>query len=176
MVLTVALIAFMSRNLEPAAASVVLCSIGIGLVTTICIVVLNTVRGFTNEVPVPPMILLGVLSIIAFTSISDDSSTVSLDLQPELVSPDVYRVLFEDEKMKVIEVEHEPGESDDFHGHHPMTWYAVQGGTLEMTTEDGSVSVVEIKTGQVGRPLQGQVHKAKNIGDTKFKAILFEEK
>ena len=41
MVLTVALIAFMSRNLEPAAASVVLCSIGIGLVTTICIVVLN---------------------------------------------------------------------------------------------------------------------------------------
>ena len=102
----------MSRNLEPAAASVVLCSIGIGLVTTICIVVLNKVRGFTDEIPVPPMILLGVLSIIAFTSISDDSSTVSLDLQPELVSPDVYKVLFEDENMKVIEVEHEPGESD----------------------------------------------------------------
>ena len=33
-----------------------------------------------------------------------------------------------------------------------------------------------LMTGQVGRPLQGQVHKAKNIGDSKFKAILFEEK
>ena len=58
MVLAVALIAFMSRNLEPAAASVVLCAIGIGLVATICIVVLNTVRGFTDEIPVPPMLSL----------------------------------------------------------------------------------------------------------------------
>ena len=57
-----------------------------------------------------------------------------------------------------------------------MTWYAIQGGMLEMTTEDGSVSEVEIKTGQVCRQLQWQVHKAKNIGDTKFKAILIEEK
>ena len=64
--LTVALIAFMSRNLEPAAASVVLCAIGIGLVTTICFVVLNKVRGFSDEIPIPPMVLLGVLSIIAF--------------------------------------------------------------------------------------------------------------
>ena len=175
-VLTVALIAFMSRELGQAEANTILCAIGTGLVTTICFVVLNKLRGFSDEIPVPPMILLGVLSIIAFTSISDDSSTVSLDLQPELVSPDVYKVLFEDENMKVIEVEHEPGESDDFHAHHPMTWYAVQGGILEMTAEDGLVSVVEIKTGQVGRPLQGQVHRAKNIGDSKFKAILFEEK
>ena len=68
MVLTVALIAFMSRNLEPAAASVVLCAIGVGLVTTICFVVLNKVRGFSDEVPIPPMILLGVLSIIAFVA------------------------------------------------------------------------------------------------------------
>ena len=68
MVLTVALIAFMSRNLEPAAASVVLCAIGIGLVTTICFVVLNKVRGFSDEIPIPPMILLGVLSIIAFVA------------------------------------------------------------------------------------------------------------
>ena len=68
MVLTVALIAFMSRNLEPAAASVVLCAIGIGLVTTICFVVLNKVRGFSDEVPIPPMVLLGVLSIIAFVA------------------------------------------------------------------------------------------------------------
>ena len=66
MVLTVALIAFMSRNLDQEAASVVLCAIGVGLVTTICFVVLNKVRGFSDEVPIPPMILLGVLSIIAF--------------------------------------------------------------------------------------------------------------
>jgi quercetin dioxygenase-like cupin family protein len=175
-VLTVALIAFMSRDLGQAEANTILCAIGTGLVTTIIFVLLNKVRGFATEIPVPPLVLLGTLSIIAFTSISDDTSTVSSELQPEIVSPDVYRVLFEDENIKVIEVEHEPGESDDFHGHHPMTWYAVQGGTLEMTAEDGSVNVVEIKTGQIGRPLQGQVHKAKNVGDTKFKAILFEEK
>ena len=68
MVLTVALIAFMSWNLEPAAASVVLCAIGIGLITTICFVVLNKVRGFSDEIPIPPMVLLGVLSIIAFVA------------------------------------------------------------------------------------------------------------
>ena len=68
MVLTVALIAFMSRNLDQEAASVVLCAIGIGLVTTICFVVLNKIRGFSDEVPIPPMILLAVLSIIAFVA------------------------------------------------------------------------------------------------------------
>ena len=68
MVLTVALIAFMSRNLDQEAASVVLCAIGVGLVTTICFVVLNKVRGFSDEVPIPPMVLLGVLSIIAFVA------------------------------------------------------------------------------------------------------------
>ncbi len=97
-VLTVALIAFMSRDLAQAEANTILCAIGTGLVTTISFVVLNKVRGFSDEIPVPPMILLGVLSIIAFTSISDDSSTVSLDLQPELVSPDVYKVLL---KMRI---------------------------------------------------------------------------
>ena len=176
MVLSMALIAFMSKDLDQNAMSVILCAIGIGLVATITIVVLNKARGFSPEIPVPPLVLLGVLSIIAFTATPEEKVSVAADLNPELVSPDVYRVLFEDENVKVIEVEHEPGESDDFHGHHPMTWYAVQGGTLEMTAEDGSVNVVEIKTGQVGRPLQGQIHKAKNIGDTKFKAILIEEK
>ncbi len=176
MVLSMALIAFMSKDLDQNAMSVILCAIGIGLVATITIVVLNKARGFSPEIPVPPLVLLGVLSIIAFTATPEEKVSVAAELNPELVSPDVYRVLFEDENVKVIEVEHEPGESDDFHGHHPMTWYAVQGGTLEMTAEDGSVNVVEIKTGQVGRPLQGQIHKAKNIGDTKFKAILIEEK
>ncbi len=176
MVLSMALIAFMSKDLDQNAMSVILCAIGIGLVATITIVVLNKARGFSPEIPVPPLVLLGVLSIIAFTATPEEKVSVAAELNPELVSPDVYRVLFEDESVKVIEVEHEPGESDDFHGHHPMTWYAVQGGTLEMTAEDGSVNVVEIKTGQVGRPLQGQIHKAKNIGDTKFKAILIEEK
>ena len=176
MVLSMALIAFMSKDLDQNAMTVILCAIGIGLVATITIVVLNKARGFSPEIPVPPLVLLGVLSIIAFTATPEEKVSVAAELNPELVSPDVYRVLFEDENVKVIEVEHEPGESDDFHGHHPMTWYAVQGGTLEMTAEDGSVNVVEIKTGQVGRPLQGQIHKAKNIGDTKFKAILIEEK
>ena len=68
MVLTVALIAFMSRGLDQEAASVVLFAIGIGLVTTICFVILNKVRGFSDEIPIPPMILLGVLSIIAFVA------------------------------------------------------------------------------------------------------------
>ncbi len=176
MVLSMALIAFMSKDLDQNAMTVILCAIGIGLVATITIVVLNKARGFSPEIPVPPLVLLGVLSIIAFTATAEEKVSVAAELSPELVSPDVYRVLFEDENVKVIEVEHEPGESDDFHGHHPMTWYAVQGGTLEMTAEDGSVNVVEIKTGQVGRPLQGQIHKAKNIGDAKFKAILIEEK
>ena len=139
LVLSIALIAFMSRGLEQGAMSVILCAIGIGLVTTIIFVILNKIRGFSPEIPYQPLILLGILSVIAFTATSEESASVSAELSPELVSPDVYRVLFEDENIKVIEVEHEPGESDDFHGHYPMTWYAIQGGMLEMTTEDAKL-------------------------------------
>ena len=44
-------------------------------------------------------------------------------LLPEEVSPDVYKVLLDNEDVKVLEVTFEPGQSDNMHDHYPVTFY-----------------------------------------------------
>ena len=56
------------------------------------------------------------------------SHTGKYILHPEEVSPDVYKVLFDNEDVKVLEVTFAPGQSDNMHDHYPMTIHVLKGG------------------------------------------------
>ena len=75
--------------------------------------------------------------LYVFLFISVIGSVINAQL-PEKVSPDVYKVLLENEDVKVLEVTFKPGQSDNFHKHNVMTFYAVQGGSLQVTSPDGT--------------------------------------
>ena len=97
-------------------------------------------------------------------------------LQPEQVSPDVYKVLFDNKDVKVLEVTFAPGQSDNMHDHYPMTIHVLEGGKVQGTLPDGTVNEREIPDGFTGHQLQGVRHQIKNIGDNTMKIILVERK
>ena len=104
-------------------------------------------------------------------SCATDSSGLLL---PDKVSPDIYKVLFQNESVKVLEVIFEPGESDNMHDHYPMTAYVQTGGKIEITLPDGTLSERTIPSGiAIHNPLKDR-HQVKNIGDTQIRIYLVE--
>ena len=104
------------------------------------------------------------------------SGTKEKSLLPEVVSPDVYKVLLENEDVKVLEVTFEPGQSDNMHDHYPSTVYILQGGKAQVTLPDGTVNEIEPPTGFIGHNTEKARHQVKNIGDNTIKIILVERK
>jgi quercetin dioxygenase-like cupin family protein len=97
-------------------------------------------------------------------------------LLPEEVSPDVYKVLLDNEDVKVLEVTFEPGQSDNMHDHYPVTFYLLQGGKAQVTLPDGTVNEGEFPTGFTGHNTEKVRHQVKNIGETTIKILLVERK
>ena len=97
-------------------------------------------------------------------------------LLPEEVSPDVYKVLLDNEDVKVLEVTFEPGQSDNMHDHYPVTFYLLQGGKAQVTLPDGTVIEGEFPTGFTGHNTENVRHQVKNIGETTIKILLVERK
>ena len=104
-------------------------------------------------------------------------------------------VLFENDKVKVWNFELQPGEETPMHRHdRSYIWYAIQGGALDITDDQGNaLGVFEIPTGSVfnirhnGEQLEilseiqnGALfpitHKAKNVGDSTYREVLIEFK
>ena len=95
---------------------------------------------------------------------------------PEEVSPDVYKVLLDNEEVKVTEVTFKPGQGDEMHQHGVMSIYGITGGKLQNTSPDGTVREMEVADGFVGHRNTVTTHQMKNIGDTTVKVILVEHK
>ena len=110
-----------------------------------------------------------------FLFISVIGSVINAQL-PEKVSPDVYKVLLENEDVKVLEVTFKPGQSDNFHKHNVMTFYAVQGGSLQVTSPDGTIRENIFPSGRTGHSNTMTTHQVKNIGKNTVKVILVEHK
>ena len=116
---------------------------------------------------------LFILTVLLFF-IACSSSDISLF--PEKVSPDVYKVLLENEDIKILEVTFAPGQSDNMHEHYPATVYIVEGGKAEVTLPDGTVNEINPPSDFIVHNPEKAKHQVKNIGDNIMKIILFERK
>ena len=97
-------------------------------------------------------------------------------LLPEEVSPEVYKVLLENNDVKVLDVTFAPGQSDNLHDHYPVTFYVLEGGKLQVTLSDGTVNEREVPDGFVGHNIEKVRHQVKNIGENSIRLILVERK
>lgn len=93
-----------------------------------------------------------------------------------LVSPDRFKVLLENEHVRVIEYALLPGERDQWHTHPPKVSYVVTGGTLRITTEDGQSFLTEEKAGSATWMDALGRHYAQNVGNTPVRIVLVEVK
>ncbi len=97
-------------------------------------------------------------------------------VDPTKVSPDKYTVLLENEYVRVLEYEIQPGEKDAWHTHPPKASYIVSGGKLRITPEGGESFVVDEVSGNAAWMGAVGPHFGENIGTTPIRIALVEIK
>ncbi len=102
-------------------------------------------------------------------------STVALAQDPVPIYPDNYKVLLENDKVRVMQFTLRKGATEDFHSHPAAVTYVLTGFKIRFRFRDGSERIREAKAGDV---LYGEAvtHSPLNIGDTDATGILVEMK
>jgi len=103
------------------------------------------------------------------------SSRISLAQDPLVVAPDAYKLVFENERVRVMEVTFEPGAKIAEHSHPDHFAYILEPGTLRISHPDGTWVDLEAKAGDVVW-INAETHWAENIGTTKIHILVTELK
>jgi quercetin dioxygenase-like cupin family protein len=92
------------------------------------------------------------------------------------VAPHVYRVLFENERVRVLEVTMQPGERSDMHSHPDYFAYVLgDGGAVRFTMPSGETAELELPAG-ASMWREAEEHATENVGRTVVRAIFLEPK
>ena len=94
---------------------------------------------------------------------------------PVALHPENYRVLSENERVRVIDFRLARGATERAHHHRPHVVYVLEGFRIRFTFPDGSTGLRETKTGDVLWS-EAVTHASENIGDTDAHGILVELK
>ena len=92
---------------------------------------------------------------------------------PTKVSSKNYKLLLENDKVRVIEMTLPAGESDTEHSHRDETVHFIKGGKAKVHLPDGNNVVLEIPDGHTMWH-EAWTHRVENIGDTEIKALIVE--
>ena len=91
------------------------------------------------------------------------------------VAPHVYKVVFENERARVLDVRMKPGESTSIHSHRDYVVYLLSGGKVRFTSPSGESGEVELPAG-ASMWRNAEEHATENIGTTEVRALFFEPK
>lgn len=91
-----------------------------------------------------------------------------------VASPDIYKVLAENEQYKVIAVTWKPGQKDVLHSHPANAVYYLTDCSLRIQAQDGSFREVKPKAGAAIVQASIAGHVLENVGLTECRLIMFE--
>src|SRR5882724_6834287 len=111
-------------------------------------------------------ILVSLLAILCTTTYAQD---------PVKTSPQYYKVLLENDQVRVLEYHLKPGEKELMHSHPTGVVYVLSGGKLKFSFPDGKTEERTAATGETffREPV---THAVENIGDTEAHAIAIDLK
>ncbi len=95
---------------------------------------------------------------------------------PTQTNPDMYKVILENDKVRVIEITKAPGDKDDMHGHPDNIVYAMTDAKIRLHSADGSHEDKEVKAGFVVYKDPIESHSMENIGDETLRFLMIEIK
>lgn len=98
------------------------------------------------------------------------------DIDPVKLSPDKFKVLLENEKVRVVEYILKPGEKDEWHTHPAKSSYVVSGGKLKVFLKNGESIIADEKKGTASWMDYVGEHYVENIGDKTVKIVYTEIK
>lgn len=91
------------------------------------------------------------------------------------VAPHVYKVLFENDRVRLLEVRMAPGDESSLHAHPDYLVYALEPGTVRLAAASGDGADVDVKAGDV-MWREAEEHTARNIGTSELVALFVELK
>jgi len=92
------------------------------------------------------------------------------------VAPNNFKVLQENEHVRVVQDTLAPGETEAVHTH-PAGWYYVtMPGTMKVTYADGKTEIWNAKAGEQAWMDAEPAHTSENIGNTTIQYVLVEVK
>lgn len=91
------------------------------------------------------------------------------------ISPDVHRVLFENDAIRMLEVTVKPGATVPMHTNPENINYVLKAGTLRLINPDGSSVDVMVAEQQVIAAPVGR-HAVENVGPTEVRTLCIELK
>lgn len=94
---------------------------------------------------------------------------------PTKVAPQAYKVLLENDRVRVIDYQSKPGDKEPMHSHPAFVVYFSAGGKFKYTFPDGKTKDSEVKAGDV-LWRDPQTHAVENVGTTALHGILVELK
>ena len=94
---------------------------------------------------------------------------------PTATDPDKYKVIFENERVRVLEYHDEPGQRTSPHDHPDSVMFTLSPFERRLIGADGETRDVELAKGEV-RWLDAQTHSGENTGDTPTHVIFVELK
>lgn len=103
------------------------------------------------------------------------ASNVAWAQDPAEVGPHIYKVLFENEKVRVSDIHFNPDDKIAMHSHPDHFVYVLSAGKLKLSYPDGTTSDFEGTPGQVVW-INAESHAAENIGGTEFHGLVVELK
>ena len=94
---------------------------------------------------------------------------------PTRTDPDKYKVIFENDRVRVLEYRDEPGQATKPHRHPDSVMYTLSSFDRKLVDENGQSREVTLEPGQV-RWLDAQVHSGENVGSTPTHVLFVELK
>ncbi len=96
-------------------------------------------------------------------------------IDPVEVSPNNYKVLLENDQVRVLQMDLKAGETDEVHSHPSETVYFIKGGKAKIHLPDGGVVEADIPDGHVMWN-EAWTHQVENAGSSDILAIIVEAK
>lgn len=90
-------------------------------------------------------------------------------------APDVYKAVFENEHLRLLEVRMAPGAKSELHSHPNYLVYALSDGKIRLADASGAGGEVEIHQGDT-MWREAEEHSAVNIGSAEMRALFIELK
>jgi quercetin dioxygenase-like cupin family protein len=106
---------------------------------------------------------LGASSGAILAGLAFAESTPTLD--PVAISPELYTVRFENDRVRVLEYRLKPGGKEPMHSHPPGVVFALANATVRTTLPNGTVVAYPSHAGDV-LWRDAVTHSAENIGST----------
>ncbi len=116
-------------------------------------------------------IALLIASIVIVLTLVKKASTQD----PVIVNPGKYTVIFENDRVRLLEYQDKPGDTSVTHEHPDHLVYSLSAWEREFVLPNGTTMKAHAETGDAFWAPAGQ-HAAKNIGITSTHALIFELK